>query len=145
MIRALKSTDIPLIQDIYYRSNIESGLNIPDEYFQRDKIKYTNETLHKCENLIYEVSGQAIGIISISHNYIEGLFVDPLFWKKGIGTALLKSAIAKTGELRLQVYQDNSRAVELYRKNGFLIIGGGICQMTGLSYFEMVYEKREIS
>ena len=76
-------------------------------------------------------------MVSSSADCIEGLFVLPEFWGRGIGTKLLNSAMSGKDELFLQVYADNERAINFYRKNGFEITGSGVCQMTRLPYFEM--------
>jgi len=140
VIRTLKSSDLPEIKNVYIKSNSANNLNVPEDHFLKDGLFYINETLHKCQNWIFESGGQAVGIISVSHDYIEGLFVLPKHWNKGIGSELLKYVLYIKKELRLQVYESNINAINFYRKHGFKITGGGICQITGLPYFEMNYE-----
>lgn len=137
MIRAMKSADLPRIKEIYIKSNSAVNLNVPEDHFQKDSAFFTNETLYKCENWIFEQNGQVLGIISVSHDYIEGLFIHSDFWNKGIGSELLNYVLKIKKELRLQVYENNSNAIKFYKKHGFVITGGGICQMTELPYFEM--------
>lgn len=142
MIRPLKSSDIPIIINIYELSNASIGLPVQKDYFKHDAKKYVSSTIYKCENLVYEIDGLPVGIISVSADYVEGLFVFPDFWGQGVGRALLESFLSKKEYLCLQVYELNSRAVRFYLKNGFKVISGGICQMTGFAYFEMAYEKK---
>lgn len=137
MIRTLKSVDIATIKDLYIKSNSAVNLNVPEDHFQKDSIFFINETLHKCENMVFEENGKVLGIISVSHDYIEGLFVLPKYWNKGIGSELLNHVLKIKNELRLQVYENNPNAIRFYQKHGFEITGGGICQMTGLPYFAM--------
>jgi putative acetyltransferase len=141
MIRPLRSSDIPAIERIYSSANESIGLPVNKDHFKSDAGKYVSETIYKCENMIYEFNGVPAGIISVSSDYIEGIFVDPVFAKKGIGSALLKYFLNKKEYLQLQVYELNKIAINFYISNGFVISGGGICQITGLAYFEMVYEK----
>lgn len=141
MIRHLRSADIPQIKKIYAGSNEKNGLAVSSGHFSKDSLLYINETLHKCENTVFEENGRVLGIISVSSDFIEGLFVDPKHWKRGIGSALLKSVLEKKVSLRLQVYENNINAVRFYQKHGFTITGGGICRMTGLPYFEMMFSK----
>lgn len=137
MIRTLKSSDLPEIKNVYIKSNSAVNLNVLDDHFLKDGSFYIDETLHRCQNWIFENNGHVIGIISISHDYIEGLFVLPDHWNKGVGSELLKHVLNIKKELSLQVYESNINAVNFYRKHGFKITGGGICSMTGLPYFEM--------
>jgi putative acetyltransferase len=141
MIRPLKESDIPTIRNIYEKANNSNCLSVEKDHFRSDAKKYVSETIHKCENLVCEIDGSVIGIISVSTDYIEGLFVHSDHFGKGIGKELLTHFLNKKKYLRLQVYEQNSRAINFYSRNGFKISGGGICQITGLPYFEMVYEK----
>ncbi|HNZ52737.1 MAG TPA: GNAT family N-acetyltransferase [bacterium] len=142
MIRPLRSSDIPAIEKIYSFANESIGLPVNKDHFRKDAKKYVSETIYKCENMVYELNGVPAGIISVSSDYIEGIFVDPRFFKKGIGSALIKHFLNKKEYLQLQVYELNHNALNFYRSHGFVITGGGICRITGLPYFEMVYERK---
>ena len=137
MIRNFKESDIHDIETIYEKSNNALSLKTEPGFFSRDKKNFISKTVRNCRNLVYENEGKAVGIISCSHDYLEGLFVLPEYWNRGIGSELLKSVLSEKNELSLQVYSDNKRAVGFYRKHGFEIAGNGICPMTRLPYFEM--------
>ncbi|MBO4440872.1 GNAT family N-acetyltransferase [bacterium] len=137
MIRNFKESDLQDIETIYEQSNDALSLKVEPGFFKKDKKKFTSSTLRSCKNSVYEYEGKVVGVISTSADCIEGLFVLPDFWNKGIGTELLNSAMSGKDELFLQVYADNRRAVNFYKKNGFEITGNGVCQMTRLPYFEM--------
>lgn len=137
MIRNFKESDIHDIETVYEKSNNALALNVSPDFFKKDKKKFVTSTLRSCKNSVYEHVGKVVGVVSSSADCIEGLFVLPEFWGRGIGTELLNSAMSGKDELFLQVYADNERAINFYRKNGFEITGSGICQMTHLPYFEM--------
>lgn len=137
MIRPLKSSDVSRIKKIYAGSNEKNGLAVPSGHFFNDSLKYINETLHKCENTVFEEDGRVLGIISVSHDYIEGLFVDPAHWNRGIGSALLDSVVKTGKDLRLQVYENNINAVKFYQKHKFTVTNRGKCPATGLEFLEM--------
>ena len=141
MIRPLRSSDISAITDIYELANSTVNLPVPADHFKKDAVNYASETIYLCENAVYELDGRVVGIISVSQDHIEGLFVHPEFFNKGVGQSLLSYFLNKKNWLQLQVYENNLKALNFYRKNGFKITGGGTCQITGLPYFEMVYEK----
>ena len=137
MIRNFKESDIHDIETVYEKSNNALSLKVSPDFFKKDKKKFTSSTLRSCKNSVYEHEGKVVGVVSSSEDCIEGLFVLPEFWNKGIGTELLNSATDGKDEIFLQVYADNERALKFYRKNGFEITGNGVCQMTELPYFEM--------
>ena len=137
MIRNFKESDIHDIETVYEKSNNALSLKTDPDFFRKDKKKFVTSTIRCCRNSVYEHEGKVVGVVSSSADCIEGLFVLPEFWGRGIGTELLNSAMLGKEELFLQVYADNERAVNFYRKNGFEISGSGVCQMTSLPYFEM--------
>ena len=137
MIRNFKESDLHDIETVYEKSNNALSLNVESDFFKKDRKKFTSETIRRCRNLVYEHEEKVVGIISWSQDYIEGLFVLPEFWNRGIGTELLNAAASGKNEISLQVYADNKRALDFYGKYGFEIVGKGICRMTHLPYFEM--------
>ena len=137
MIRNFKESDIHDIETVYEKSNNALALKVSPVFFKKDKKNFTSSTIRNCKTSVYEHEGKVVGIISSSEDCIEGLFVLPDFWNRGIGTELLNYATAGKDEVFLQVYADNKRAINFYRKNGFEITGNGVCQMTDLPYFEM--------
>ena len=142
MIRNFRESDIHDIETVYEKSNNAVSLKVASGFFKKDKKKFISSTLRNCKNSVYEHEGKIVGVISSSADYIEGLFVLPGFWGRGIGTELLNSVTDGKNEIFLQVYADNKRAVNFYQKNGFEISGNGICRMTGLPYFEMRKERK---
>lgn len=137
MIRNFRESDLHDIETVYEKSNDALSLKVAPDFFKKDKKKFVTSTIRCCKNSVYEHEGKVVGVVSSSADYIEGLFVLPEFWGKGIGTELLNSATIGKDEIFLQVYADNKRAINFYRKNGFEISGSGVCQMTLLPYFEM--------
>lgn len=141
MIRNFRESDLKEIETVYEKSNDAVFLNVDPGFFRKDRKNFSSDTIRHCKNLVFEENGRVLGVVSFSGEYLEGLFVLPEFWNRGIGSALLNSALEDRRELRLQVYAGNSRAVGFYRGHGFRIVRSGVCQMTGLTYFEM--EKTE--
>ena len=88
----------------------------------------------------------------LRHRAELGISLDSSFWGLGIGRALLDACIecAERGgytQLELGVVSDNSRAIELYRKAGFVEYGRnpkGFLMRTG-EYQELVLMRRDLS
>ena len=60
-----------------------------------------------------------LAFIVAGDNWIEHLYVVPSQLRKGIGSALLKTAMADTAELRLWCFQKNQPARIFYESHGF--------------------------
>lgn len=61
------------------------------------------------------------GFVRFRPGYIASLYVDPAVGGRGIGTALLRHALADIGRrpVTLWVFEANARARGLYERNGF--------------------------
>jgi ribosomal protein S18 acetylase RimI-like enzyme len=60
---------------------------------------------------------------------LAALYVDPGVWRRGVGTALVDSAVAEAAacgceEMLLWTFEENTRALAFYRAAGFLEDGG---------------------
>lgn len=91
----------------------------PEEFFADS----TDEALH-----VAEVSGRVVGFLSIWTNghFIHLLFVDPAWYRQGIGARLLDHAtslLAPWAWLKCQA--QNERALAFYRSRGWSVGGGG--------------------
>ena len=61
-----------------------------------------------------------VGIVSVTGNLIEDLYILPDFQRQGYGTELLHHAISECdGVPTLWILENNHNAEKLYRKNGF--------------------------
>lgn len=54
---------------------------------------------------------------------LEALFVDPVHFRRGCGSALVRHAIARKGDLALDVNEQNPNALAFYRHMGFIQTG----------------------
>ncbi|BEU02630.1 hypothetical protein OAG1_14300 [Agarivorans sp. OAG1] len=74
--------------------------------------------------LVAEVDGNLVGMCSLSEaeevDWIDNLYLKPSEVRKGIGTALLREALARVGRpCRLYTFQENRAARQFYEKQGF--------------------------
>lgn len=82
-----------------------------------------------------------IGFISIwlPNNFIHHLYVDKKYHGKGIGTQLLKATIDKTKlPITLKCLKNNKKAVDFYRKKGFIEKGKGHSEHGEYIIFELL-------
>ena len=91
-------------------------LHTPDR--QRDYLKGKMNSGTKIYLLI--IDEKPIGIVSVTNNLIEDLYVHPDLQNMGYGTKLLQYAIGQcTDTPTLWILENNTRAEKLYRRMGF--------------------------
>jgi putative acetyltransferase len=80
-------------------------------------------------------NGEMAGFITLdpASGHIDQFAVAPAYWSRGAAEALLAHAKSRApGALRLEVNQDNPRAVRFYEKQGFHRRAAGMNPTSGL-------------
>jgi len=104
-----------------------------DEYREQleanpDAIELPLEQIERGEVLVAEVGGQIAGFAAVvaedDHAELDGLFVEPEMWRRGVGKALVEEAIheARRRGLALMVVASPT-AREFYERCGFALEG----------------------
>lgn len=62
---------------------------------------------------------EVIGFLGVAEDKVEMLFLSPAFLGKGLGKKLLNFAIRELKADKVDVNEDNGRAVEFYKRFGF--------------------------
>lgn len=112
---------------VYYQSRL------PDYFSQVDLYVYRNG------------QGRPEGFMGVSGNTLEMLFVDAACRGRGVGTELLRHAIAGLNIRRLDVNEQNSQAVNFYLHRGFRITGRSPFDSEGKPYplLHLQYDNNE--
>ena len=66
---------------------------------------------------------QILGFLGSSEDNIEMLFIDPDFRRTGVGSSLLDFAVKQLGIYKVDVNEQNTQAVNFYKKSGFEVVG----------------------
>ncbi|MFJ6933890.1 MAG: GNAT family N-acetyltransferase [Lactobacillus gallinarum] len=75
-----------------------------------------------CDIYVAEKDEQVVGFVGLGRRRLDFLYVLPGMQGKGIGSVLMKTALAKLPRpVRLSVFADNERAKNLYQKFGFKV------------------------
>mgnify|MGYP002414097244 CR=1 FL=1 len=61
------------------------------------------------------------GFSVVSDGWIDRMYVSPEFQGRGIGSALIVEAQTQQAHLELFVFQQNTSAIRLYERNGFVL------------------------
>ena len=72
---------------------------------------------------VKSVSDKIVGFVGVAEDNIEMLFISPEYLGKGIGTLLTKFAIEKQRGNKVDVKEQNPKAVGLYEHVGFEVVG----------------------
>lgn len=71
---------------------------------------------------VAEVDGAPAGFSGLAGNSLEMLFVADAHRGRGVGSALLRRAVADHPDLHLDVNEQNPQAVDFYRRHGFITL-----------------------
>ncbi len=105
-----------------YASNLsESEINDINDYVERSVLQdLVNYRIILINNLMvgcYLLSNNDDGVL------LDEIYIDEKFRNNGIGTKIIKEVIKANNVVYLWVYKLNVKAINLYKKLGFKIIG----------------------
>lgn len=90
----------------------------------------------------YENDKMIQGFIGLSGEYIEGIFVSVEMQSHGIGRLLLDYIKNRKTKLSLNVYQQNTRAISFYKREGFEIKSYSLDKATGEKDYFMTWQQK---
>lgn len=129
MIRKFKENDIDAIMQIWKNENIQAHKFISKEYWENN-YNYVKKVLPNADIYVYILKEKIVGFIGLDGNHIEGIFVNTHNQCNGVGTALLNKVKDNKSNLTLRVYKKNTKAINFYKKNGFVFIKESIDKNT---------------
>ena len=89
-----------------------------------DAIELPGEQIDQGQVIVAELDGRVAGFAAVVDGELDGLFVEPDLWRRGIGTALVEEAAheARRRGMTLSVTA-NPGAREFYERCGFSVEG----------------------
>ena len=143
MIRKFETRDLDTVMQICLHGNLDTHAFIAasfwTEHFEmvRDMLPQAELYVHEDEN-----TRQIDGVIGLTENHIEGIFVAKAARSKGIGRALLDYAKSRKPRLDLSVYQKNERALAFYQREQFTVQSEGIDEDTNEAELQMLWSRQ---
>jgi ribosomal protein S18 acetylase RimI-like enzyme len=113
------ATDLKRLSNIWFEASMKAHPFIGERRLIEQRGLIEGEYLPKAETSVACLDGEAVGFISLLGSFIGGIFVAPDRQGFGIGRKLIADALARKGELSLEVYTENEQAVRFYEKLGF--------------------------
>ena len=141
MIRELRKADINIVADIWLDTNIKAHYFIPAQYWKRN-LELVKELLLQATVYVYEDNQKIQGFIGLNGEYIEGIFVSAEMQSHGIGRLLLDYIKNRKTKLFLNVYQQNTRAISFYKREGFEIKSYSLDKATGEKDYFMTWQQK---
>lgn len=144
MIRIFRENDLTAVLQIWLDTNIKAHNFIPKEYWMSN-YAMVKDTLPQAEIYVYvdDMTKEIDGFIGLMDNYIAGIFVKEAVQSKGIGKQLLDYVKEIKSNIRLSVYQKNTRAIVFYQREQFVIQSENIDDSTNEKEFIMAWSKSE--
>ena len=122
--RPYQSTDWSRLCEIHDAARLdELSLTVGTEAFLSLEQTAESEGLFDDKLVVAEVDGVVQGFVVYSDAELTWLYVDPQFYKKGVGRSLVRHAIAdSTSAMELELLEGNTPALKLYLSEGFKVI-----------------------
>lgn len=119
-IRLARSDEGAFIAAISREARARAMPWLPVHHSRREDIDYfTHTVLAEQSVLIAEDGGERAGFAAVSGPWLNHLYVAPLHWRSGIGTALLSHVQDTHDHIELWTFQQNEGARRFYRRHGF--------------------------
>ena len=123
-IRAYESKDWSRLCEIHDASRLdELSLTVGKGAFLTLEQTAESEGLFDNKLMVADVDGVIQGFVAYGDAELTWLYVNPKFYKKGVGRALVRSAIAESiSAIELEVLEGNTPALNLYLSEGFKVV-----------------------
>jgi ribosomal protein S18 acetylase RimI-like enzyme len=123
-IRSARPFDAPAIA-VIHRNALRGALpHLPDLHTSEEDVAFFRDrVLTRCEVWVdTDGNGTVVGFCGVSEGWIEHFYVAPSHQGRGVGSRLLRHAMARQPSFRLWTFQRNARARRFYEKHGFIAV-----------------------
>ena len=122
-IRPYQTADWARLCEIHDAARLdELGQTVGKDAFLTLEQTAENEGLFENQLFVADVDQKIRGFVAYSEEELAWLYVDPPFYRKGVGRALLQHAVAQAGpDMMIEVLEGNAPALGLYLSEGFAV------------------------
>ncbi len=129
-IRLAVAEEQAILLDLYRRSSLSWGSDRQLLEANLDSLQFPLETILSGDTLVADIAGIIVGLVVVlpeanGEAEMKRLFVDPGWFRQGIGTKLVAAAIALARDRRATVMNvsANPQALGFYEAKGFRKVG----------------------
>ena len=123
-IRVAQPKEREELEALQWRASLANEEDRPHLEVHPDAIELPAEQVESGQVIVAEIGGRIAGFAAVIGGELDGLFVEPDLWRKGVGKALVDAAIllARRRGLSLSVTA-NKAALGFYERCGFTVEG----------------------
>lgn len=123
-IRLARPEEREALEALQWRASLMNEADRPHLEAHPDAIDLPAEQITNGQVLVAELSGRVAGFAAVLDGELDGLFVEPELWRRGIGEALVEAAThqARRDGIALSVIA-NPAARGFYERCGFALEG----------------------
>ncbi len=121
VIRGARRADADQVADVFLRARATRS-HLPRTHTDTQTRRWLAEDVlphHRVH--VATVGGSVIGFAAVHGGWLRHLYVDPAWHRRGIGTALLRTACDGREHVQLWVFQANDVARRFYTRHGFTL------------------------
>ena len=122
-IRPYQAADWTRLCEIHDAARLdELGQTVGTDAFLTLEQTAENEGLFHNQLFVADVDQRVRGFVAYGDEELAWLYVDPPFYRRGVGRALLQHAVAQAGpDMMIEVLEGNAPALALYLSEGFAV------------------------
>ncbi|MBT4087010.1 MAG: N-acetyltransferase [Deltaproteobacteria bacterium] len=139
MIRKFQQSDLDHVINIWLETSIITHNFVDSEFWNSKVDDMRNIYIPSSETYIYEDGEIVKGFVSLFKNTIAALFVTSSNQGLGIGKQLIAKSKEVRDRLDLNVYKENVKSIEFYKKCGFKVLKEQIDEHTGHPELVMIF------
>ena len=123
-IRVAAPKEREALEALQWRASLANEEDRPHLEANPDAVELPAEQVESGHIIVAELNGKVAGFAAVLGAELDGLFVEPELWRKGVGKALVDAAIllARRRGLSLSVTA-NKAALGFYERCGFTVEG----------------------
>ena len=142
-IQKAKMQDMDAILGIWLNASLQAHDFIPAAYWEKQLIPMRDLYLPLAENFVIKENQTVLGFASLlrSEAVLAALFIAPHQQGSGYGKCLIDFLKQQCDELHLNVYAENTAAVNFYQQLGFKVISQAMDKNTGHAELNMTWSK----
>jgi putative acetyltransferase len=118
-IRRYREADEDEVLRLWLKESLHSHTFLPARFWGDYRSMVKQIYLREWITYVAEKDGKIAGLISLTGNYVAALFVGSEYQRQGIGKALLGFIHKIQGSLFVDVYKENTPALNFYINYGF--------------------------
>ena len=96
---------------------------LPELHTPQDDLAFFEDHVFPSSRIwLAEDEGRLIGFAVLKQDWLDHLYVDPMWHGRGVGLALLTAVRENAAELNLWTFQANGQARRFYERHGFRLV-----------------------